>query len=558
MRKLSHRGIVDITVVRRAIESKDKKVIEQVIKAHRSNFMFSYTEEHYQIHAVDHLALYPLFYTILNDKPYVSQVIDELVPLLPRRVLHPQGYYGIGGLDGGHRTEYSPFDGILRIPPGHYLFYKDGRYELVKYWSFLDLRDKPFEGSYAEACDILGTLIKQGVDRCYAYNPNVAVHLSGGLDSGSVTALLAQSKSDTIHAYAHVKPDAPDDDPILENGYLKKYVSHYPQIALQKSYKLNLRDEFILPVDPLGNWHNVRHDSPEGNICQDLSARKVPIILSGMGGDELASYGHGHQSRGKTIYNNTDARRFMYREIYLKRKMKFLVKGLLGRDGSRVDSIRSSLMIEPFTVKMNFFHPTFRAQVPQLRNKDLISLYWFPSSYAYRIETLQRSYFTIRSDIWNYLSKYYGIDYVFPLLDADLVEFCASIPRAFFIDKQQRQMIKTGLAKYLPQELLGGGKRPGYQPPQGSNPMPDNMSSIQDVIEESHVLVSEMQETLASQVYDLTYISNQLDKNLKIRSKLPTSRFQTRQMVDRKIGSILRLLNRGSKYVNEHFDGIIG
>ena len=229
------------------------------------------------------------------------------------------------------------------------------------------------------ACDILGSLIKQGVDRCYAHNPNMAVHLSGGLDSGSITALLAQSKTDTIYAYAHVKPDAPDDDPILENGYLRKYVAHYPHIALQKSHTLQFQEQYTRPIDPLGNWHGVHHDSSEGHICQDLNSKNVSFILSGVGGDELASYGHHHQKRRKTLYNDDDARRFMYRDIYLKRKAKFLVKGLLGMDGPRIDSIRSTLMMNPFTEQAKYYNKDYRMAVPQLNNESIIS----PVSYTH-------------------------------------------------------------------------------------------------------------------------------------------------------------------------------
>jgi len=554
--QITHRGIVHLDLTRQAILSKDRSVVERAIRDHRSNFMISYTGEQYQLHVVDRLALFPLFYTIKDGVPHVSQIIDDLLPMLSNRVLHPEGYYGTGGMAKGNRTPYSPYAGIMRIPPGHYLEYKAGKYELVQYWSFLDLSDRPFEGSYEEACDILGTLIKQGVDRCYDYSPNLAVHLSGGLDSGSVTALLAQSKKDTIHAYAHVKPDAPDDHPTNENGYLRKYVSCYPNIAVQKSHTLPLHKDLIRPIDPMGNWHSVRHDSPEGRICQDLTKKGISYILSGMGGDELASFGHGHQIKRRSIHSEADARRFMYREIHLKRKARLLIKGILGMDGPRIDSIRSTMMISSFTEKHKMYHPKFRAQVKDLREGNLISLYWFPSSYQYRLETLQRSFFTVRSDIWNYLSKYYGIDYMFPLLDADLIEFCASLPREFFIGKEQRQMIKTGLAKYLPAELLSGGKRPGYQPPLSDNAQPGLVKDYRETVEECLETISEHRDSLAAKVYDLSFMIQQVDKYSWMLSKTPMTRYQSRKIAERKIQDVQRSLLHAT-YVNGHFDDIL-
>ena len=550
--QIAQRGIVHIDAMLLAVQTSDRGTIEKTIHAHRSGFMFSYTSAHYQLHVVDRLALYPLFYTISEGVPQVSQVVDDLLPFVSRRVLHPEGYYGTGGLGKGDRTPFTPFVGIMRIPPGHYLEYKDGRHELVRYWSFEDLEDRPFEGSYEDACDILGTLIKQGVDRCYQYNANLAVHLSGGLDSGSITALLGQVKSDTIHAYAHVKPDAPDDHPTCENGYLRHYVKHYPQITIHKSYQLGLQEGYSKPIHSAGNWHFVDHDSPEGRICQDLSSRQIRYILSGVGGDELASYGHGHQKSTRMIDNDAQARRFMYWQIFAKRRMRLLAKGMLGMDGPRMDSLTQTLMMARLSGKDKYYHPAFRSAVPDLRERNVISLYWFPSTYSYRLQTLQKSHFTVRSDIWNFLGRYNGIDYMFPLLDADLVEFCASIPREFFIGKEQRQMIKTGLRKYLADDLLTGGKRPGYQAPLTRVEGPsDPATLISDRLED----INKLRSTLAACVYDLDHMEHKVMQYQKRIKWMPDSSIRTRQTLMQEITQMSIYL-RQAEYINQHFDDI--
>ena len=536
-----------------AIESGDRKKITETIHDQRSGFLFSYTSEQYQLHVVDRLALYPLFYTIHNSVPQVSQIVDELLPLLKKKLLHPEGFYGTGGPGKGNRSIFTPFDGILRIPPGHFLEYRDGKYEVVQYWSFNDLKDRPFQGTYEEACDRLGHLIKQAVDRCYAHSPNLAVHLSGGIDSGSITALLAQSKKDTIHAYSHVKPDAPDQLDKYESGYIKKYVDHYPNISVQKSHTLSYQEEFTKAIHPFGNWHNVSHDTPEGHICQDLTSKKTPYLLSGVGGDELASFGHGNQKSRRTINNDAQARRFMYREMYLIRKLKFIVKGILGMDGPRLDSFASSFLISPFTNQHKFYNPSFRAQVKDLREGNLISLYWFPSSYNYRLETLSKTYFMIRSDKWNYLSKYYGIDYLFPLVDTDLIEFCASLPRKFFIGKAQRNMIKTGLKKYIPAELLTGGKRPGFQAP--NNEDKQDQKDIYLEIKELHAKIEELKLTLAASVYDLNDVQKNLLRYTSYLDKIPASWKQTKNQIKKKIKKIKKVFV-DADYINSHFDGI--
>ncbi len=552
--KIEHRGIIDVAVMQQAIEKKNRNALLHAIRQQRSGFLFSLTSRDYEFHLVDRFALFPLFYTIHNGRPRVSQVVDELLPYLTKKRLHPEGFYSIGGIDKGGRTNYTPFEGILRIPPGHFLEFKNGHYDLVKYWSFKELEDKPYKGSYEEAREILGDLIKQGIDRCFSHSPNLAVHLSGGLDSGSITALLAQSKKDTIHAYAHVKPNAPDEHPTYEHGYLRKYVQYYPQISIIKSHTLSLQSEHLKLIPSAGNWHVVSHEDPEGKICQDLTSKKIPYILSGVGGDELASYGHGYQKTKRVINNPKEARKFMFRQIYLKRKIVFLARGILGKDGSRIDSIKSTLLIKPFTERMKAYHPNFRAQVKDLREANVTSMYWFPSSYKYRLETLDNSYFMIRSDIWNFLSRLYGIDYLFPLMDADLVEFCARLPREFFIGKPQRDMIKTGLKKYLPEDLLTGGKRPGYQPPIGEKSK--DKVNHNELIENQIAKLNRLEGTLASKVYDIKYIKKQMQQYKNILNKISMNRPQTRAIILNKIRASNQYF-RNTNYLNMHFEEII-
>jgi len=544
--KIKYRGIVSVNSMIEAIQKGDRVAIRSTIQRQRSGFMFSFWATNYQLHAVDRFALYPLFYTVKRGELFVSQDVDELLPYLDGKILHPEGFYGTGGIGKGHRTPYTPFVNIMRIPPGHFLEYRDGRHELVRYWS-------PYEGSYKDACDRLGTLIKQAVDRCYQHSSQLAVHLSGGLDSGSITALLAQMKADTIHAYARVKPDAPDNHPTYENGYVAKYVKHYPQIKLYKAHELPFVSDHRSIERSAADWNCVHHEGPEGQICNDLSAKQIPYILSGVGGDELASYGHPYQATKLNIDSQASARRFMFQQIFLKRRLRRLIKGVIGLDGKRVDSVLHTMMTPRSISRNKNYHPAFRDAVRDLREGNKISLYRLPSTYKYRLETLEKSYFTIRADNWNFISRNYGVDYLFPLLDADLVEFCASLPRHFFIGKPQRQMIKTGLRKYLPEELLDGAKRPTYQSAQeGGENTVSNFASLA-----AHRLdqIQNLEDTLASKVYDLNYIKKQILQYQKRMNWLPNGCERTRQTLLNVI-ELKRLYFRHADYVNAHFDDI--
>src|SRR5207237_10829274 len=85
------------------------------------------------------------------------------------------------------------FKGVRLLPPGHYmtLSLEDKRSRLVRYWDYhFEEPEKPAPA--AEYEEELDRLFYQAVQRQLFADVPVGSYLSGGMDSGSITAIAAR------------------------------------------------------------------------------------------------------------------------------------------------------------------------------------------------------------------------------------------------------------------------------------------------------------------------------------------------------------------------------
>jgi asparagine synthase (glutamine-hydrolysing)/putative beta-lactam synthetase len=84
----------------------------------------------------------------------------------------------------------TPIKDFYEIPPAHVLEYSSNRLQLEAYWA---LESKPHTDSFEETAQKVRAILEEIVDDEMRANRNVGAMLSGGLDSTSVAALLANS-----------------------------------------------------------------------------------------------------------------------------------------------------------------------------------------------------------------------------------------------------------------------------------------------------------------------------------------------------------------------------
>lgn len=175
------------------------------------------------------------------------------------------------------------YRGIMPLPPAHRAVYENGKLVVVKYWS---LKRAPIALSYEDAAAQVRSMLSASVKSRMIADVEVGVFLSGGIDSSIIAALARSHSSHTLKSFS-----AGFDEYRNELPYAREVAGHIGTDHHERNIPVSL--EAIRAVtryydEPLGDSSNV----PTALIAE-LAREKVPVALSGDGGDELF-FGYGH------------------------------------------------------------------------------------------------------------------------------------------------------------------------------------------------------------------------------------------------------------------------
>jgi asparagine synthase (glutamine-hydrolysing) len=188
-------------------------------------------------------------------------------------------------------TDRTLLEGVELLPPGHHavLDLSDDRPELrrTQYWDF-DFRE-PDETVDDQACrEELDRLFRQAVSRQLVADVELGSYLSGGMDSGSITAIAAQS-------FPYLKTFTCGFDLSSASGIELAFDERTKAEAMSylfktEHYEMVLKAGDMERVMPRLAWHleepRVGQSYPNFYAAQ-LASKFVKVVLSGGGGDEL-------------------------------------------------------------------------------------------------------------------------------------------------------------------------------------------------------------------------------------------------------------------------------
>jgi asparagine synthase (glutamine-hydrolysing) len=237
--------------------------------------------------ARDRVGKKPVYYTITPGGTLVFG--SEIKSLLE----HPdvQREISLEALDAYLTLGYVPdplsiFRDIHKLPPGHYLTFSNGRLHVQQYWDFVF---EPAESRRPEDyLDELRSLLNESVRLRLISDVPLGAFLSGGVDSSTVVALMAQHMNQPVKTFSIG---------FHEDSYNEL---KYARLTAQK-LGTDHHEFFVTPqicdvIDELV-WH---FDEPFADpsaiptyMVSKLARDHVTVALSGDGGDELfAGYTH--------------------------------------------------------------------------------------------------------------------------------------------------------------------------------------------------------------------------------------------------------------------------
>jgi len=148
----------------------------------------------------DRMGKKPIWITQIHDGSlFFASEVRALLPVRPDRTLRTEMVAEV--MQYGYiNSPNSAFNEISQVPPGSYLTWREGTYQIAKYWE-PDF-DTKVSISYEEALSVTKELIEKAVDRRLISERPLGSFLSGGYDSTVVTAYMAKLMSEKVQTYS--------------------------------------------------------------------------------------------------------------------------------------------------------------------------------------------------------------------------------------------------------------------------------------------------------------------------------------------------------------------
>lgn len=181
-------------------------------------------------------------------------------------------------------------EGVKRLPPGHWLRWRDGRIEVRRY---RELHLQPQAQDERAALEELRSTLDEVVRSQLVADVPVGVFLSGGIDSSTVAAYAARAARESgrkLQSFSIGFARRDYDESELARAVAKHLGAEHHEARIEDAqFSLEALDQILDHVgEPLGDTSCI----PTYAVSK-LAAKEVKVVLSGDGGDEMfGGYDH--------------------------------------------------------------------------------------------------------------------------------------------------------------------------------------------------------------------------------------------------------------------------
>jgi asparagine synthase (glutamine-hydrolysing) len=173
------------------------------------------------------------------------------------------------------------FVGLPSLPPAHTLVWRDGRVKLTRYWQ-LEYLPK-LAGSAEALAEELRHRLTEAVRARLVADVPLGAHLSGGVDSGAITAIMAGLVSRPVRTFSIGFREEAFSETGKARAVAERYGTQHTEFTVGHGEARAVMEEVIAATDmpfadpsALASWH----------LCR-LTRQHVTVALNGDGGDEM-------------------------------------------------------------------------------------------------------------------------------------------------------------------------------------------------------------------------------------------------------------------------------
>jgi asparagine synthase (glutamine-hydrolysing) len=179
----------------------------------------------------------------------------------------------------------SPLQGVRKLPAGHLLMVEDCRVRIRQYWDLADYFVQPelARRSADDLAEELDHLMGQAVRRRSRSDVPFGLFLSGGVDSSSVLAHLAEQQGEGVPVFSIGHTAKEFDEASMAEVTARHFKADFNQLILDENHLADgLRRVGPGLGEPLGDASTI-----PSHLLALFAREKVKVILSGEGADEL-------------------------------------------------------------------------------------------------------------------------------------------------------------------------------------------------------------------------------------------------------------------------------
>ena len=380
------------------------------------------------------------------------------------------------------------YQGVCKLEPGTMLKVgREGALRVVRFWDLVTIAERSVNALIDigddEAIEHLDKLVSDAVQRRLVADVPIGTLLSGGINSSVITAIMAECAGRKIHSFSIGFDETGFDEAPFARAVARHIGTDHAELYAQESDAISL-------VEHLPHWYDEPFaDSsqlPTALVCQ-LARKKVTVVLSGDGGDELfAGYPHCQYALdiwGKMSRIPKPVRRIAAKSLMLT-SPKFLdFVGVFLPERYRKTGLGSKLRRLAFVVEENNPEAIYRGVLSQWDESDEIvvggqeykGILW--ENHRLKMPNFLDRMMLI--DLVTYLpddilakvdraSMLVGLEVRAPLLDHRLVEYAWSLPQRFKLrDGVSKWALRQLLLRRVPRQLIDRPKM-GFGLPLGT------------------------------------------------------------------------------------------
>ncbi|PZX57777.1 asparagine synthase (glutamine-hydrolysing) [Algoriphagus ratkowskyi] len=422
----------------------------------------------------------PFFYTQIEGAFFFASEMKEFWALGISKIPDSEmvfNYLHYDLLDNHSDSGQTFYKGVRRLEPGHYLVWKNGKFQIKNYWRIDPLKQNR-SISLAEAKEKFRSLFMESVSRRLRSDVLVGSSLSGGIDSSLVVCAIDDLLKDHPESIQNTF-SARFRNFHKDEGYFIDKVREQTRITSHEIY--SDMDEMEGVFDKIC-YHQ---EEPFGSasilvqyqVYELAKKHGVTVLLDGQGADEILAGYHPYFTTFFNEIRKKSGSKFekefssylhlhQQNEINAKVAKPGLKQSVASRFPSLINKVGRKVVNykkKNSTLMSDDFFGQYKKKAYNDFNFDLGNLnsHLYFSTFEVGLPTLLR--YADRN------SMAHSREVRLPFLSHDLVEFVFSMPAEFKIHNGwTKYLMREAFQGLLPEEITWRKDKIGFEPPQKS------------------------------------------------------------------------------------------